>query len=92
MNQYQIEKCRRILGRKGFEAQQEKLVSECENLIETACGEDYEPFITALAKVRIMLEQMRVSLDQNQQNEYYSAVNEEIEKQIREAGGMYTIR
>ena len=92
MNQYQIEKCRRILGRKGFEAQQDKLVEECENLIETACEEDYEPFITALAKVRVMLEQMRVSLSDEQQKEYYSAVNDEIEEQIREAGGMYTIR
>ena len=92
MNQYQTEKCRRILDRKGFETQQDKLVDECENLIETACEEDYEPFITALAKVRVMLEQMRVSLSDEQQKEYFTAVGEEIEEQIRDAGGMYTIR
>ncbi|MBR7083748.1 MAG: hypothetical protein IKI37_00975 [Oscillospiraceae bacterium] len=92
MNQFQTEKCRRILDRKGFETQQDKLVDECENLIETACGEEYEPFITALAKVRVMLEQMRVSLSDEQQKEYFTAVGEEIEEQIRDAGGMYTIR
>ena len=92
MNQYQTEKRRRILDRKGFETQQDKLVDECENLIETACGEDYELFITALAKVRVMVEQMKLSLNAKQQKEYYSAVNDEIEEQIREAGGMYTIR
>lgn len=92
MNQFQTEKCRRILERNGFETQQDKLVDECENLIETACGEDYELFITALAKVRVMVEQMKLSLNAEQQKEYYSAVNEEIEEQIRDAGGMYTIR
>ena len=90
MNQFQTEKCRRILERNGFDTQQDKLVEECENLIETACEEDYEPFITALAKVRVMLEQMRVSLSDEQQKEYFTAVGDEIEEQIREAGGMYT--
>ena len=90
MNQFQTEKCRRILERNGFDTQQDKLVEECENLIETACGEDYELFITALAKVRVMLEQMRVSLSDEQQKEYFTAVGDEIEEQIREAGGMYT--
>ena len=84
MNQYQTEKCRRIIGRKGFDAQQDKLVEECENLIETACGEDYDTFITALAKVRVMTEQMRLSLSDEQQQLYFARLNAEIEREYRE--------
>ena len=89
MNAYQIEKCARILNRKGFDEQQDKLVDELDSLITAAQGDDYDPFITALANVRIMVEQMRISLTKDQQKIYYSRLNAEIERQIRETGGMY---
>lgn len=89
MNQYQIEKCTRIIRRKGFEVQQEKLVDECRKLIEAAFGEEYEAFITALAGVRIMTEQMRLSLDKEQQEEYFRKLNNEISRQYRETGGYF---
>ena len=89
MNQWQTEKCARILGRKGFDAQQDKLVDECERLIETAQGDDYNTFITALANVRIIVEQMRLSLDREQQEIYFARLNAEINRQFRETGGLF---
>ena len=89
MNPYQIEKCTRIVRRKGFEAQQDKLIDECEKLIEAAEGDEYEPFITDLANVRIMVEQMRLSLSKEQQEEYFTKLNNEISRQYRESAGFF---
>ncbi|MBR1592523.1 MAG: hypothetical protein IJ666_05880 [Ruminococcus sp.] len=49
-----------------------------------ACGEDYDAFITALAKVRVMTEQMRLSLSDEQQQLYFARLNAEIEREYRE--------
>lgn len=92
MNAYQVEKCRRILGRKGFDAQQDKLVDECERLIETAQGDNYNTFITALAHVRVIVEQMRLSLDREQQEIYFTRLNAELNRQYREIGGSLCTR
>ena len=89
MNAYQVEKCRRIVSRKGFDTQQDKLVDECERLIETAQGDDYDTFITALANVRIIVEQMRLSLDREQQEIYFARLNAEINRQFGETGGLF---
>ena len=92
MNAYQVEKCRRILGRKGFDAQQDKLVDECERLIETAQGDDYDTFITALAHVRVIVEQMRLSLDKEQEMLYFTRINAELNRQYKEIGRVLCAR
>lgn len=91
MNAYQVEKCRRIVSRKGFDTQQDKLVDECERLIETAQGDDYDTFITALANVRIIVEQMKLSLDRDQREIYFARLSAEINRQYNQVGGFLGI-
>lgn len=69
-DEIRVQQCTEILKHYGFEAQQEKLVEECEELIEAAQGEDYDSFIEELADVTIMIEQMLISLEPEQLEQY----------------------
>ncbi|MBQ6169765.1 MAG: hypothetical protein IJK30_07405 [Ruminococcus sp.] len=69
-DEIRVQQCTEILKYYGFEAQQEKLVEECEELIEAAQGEDYDSFIEELADVTIMIEQMLISLEPEQLEQY----------------------
>ncbi|MBR2284581.1 MAG: hypothetical protein IJ874_09245 [Ruminococcus sp.] len=83
MNMWQSAKCKRILEHYGFDNQQEKLVEECEELIEAAQGEDWDHFIEELADVRIMVEQMYYALDPDQQKQYHEMVGFKIERTLQ---------
>jgi len=65
-----FKRCKAILDHYGFDAQQDKLVEECEELIEAAQGDDYDSFIEELADVSIMITQMVMSLNYEQQEQY----------------------
>ncbi len=78
-----IERCKVILEHYGFEAQQEKLVEECEELIKAAQGEDYDSFIEELADVAIMITQMAMSLDENQQEQFNAIVDLKLSRTIQ---------
>ena len=74
-NDIRVQKCGEILEHYGFEAQQEKLVEECEELIEAARGEDYDSFIEELADVTIMIAQMNLALTDEQSEQFESMIN-----------------
>ncbi|MBE6855856.1 MAG: hypothetical protein E7500_00285 [Ruminococcus sp.] len=78
-----IEKCKAILVHYGFAAQQEKLVEECEELIEAAQNEDYDNFIEELADVTIMISQMVMSLNQEQQEQYNEMIDFKLDRTLR---------
>ena len=81
-DEIRTQKCREILEHYGFEAQQEKLVEECEELIEAAQGEDYDSFIEELADVSIMIAQMCISLEPEQYEQYEKMLEFKIERTI----------
>ena len=66
-----------------FDAQREKLVEECEELIEAAQGEDYDNFIEELADVSIMILQMVMSLDKEQQEQYDIMIDLKLSRTIQ---------
>ena len=82
-NNKRFEKLETILEHYGFDAQQEKLVEECEELIEAARGEDYDSFIEELADVSIMISQMVISLDKNQQEQYDAMIDLKLSRTIQ---------
>lgn len=85
MDQYnkRFKKLETILEHYGFDAQQEKLVEECAELIEAALGEDYNNFIEELADVSIMISQMVMSLDKNQQEQYDAMIDLKLSRTIQ---------
>ena len=85
MDQYnkRLKKLETILEHYGFDAQQEKLVEECEELIEAALGEDYNNFIEELADVSIMISQMVMSLDKDQQEQYDAMIDLKLSRTIQ---------
>lgn len=78
MNELQIEKIRDQAEEIGFVDSQDKLVEECRALIEAAEGEDYDAFIEKLADVRVILEQVRLTLDDYQQEQYEENINNKL--------------
>ncbi|MGN0574653.1 MAG: MazG nucleotide pyrophosphohydrolase domain-containing protein [Ruminococcus sp.] len=82
-NDKRIEKCKAILEHYGFDAQQDKLVEECEELIKAAQSEDYDSFIEELADVSIMISQMVMSLDQEQQEQYDLMIDFKLDRTLR---------
>lgn len=81
-NDKRIEKCKAILEHYGFDAQQDKLVEECEELIKAAQSEDYDSFIEELADVSIMISQMVMSLDQDQQEQYDKTIDFKLDRTL----------
>jgi NTP pyrophosphatase (non-canonical NTP hydrolase) len=81
-NEERLEKCRDILRHYGFEAQQDKLVEECEELIEAAQGEDYDSFIDELADVTIMITQMCISLEPEQYGQLEEMVDFKLDRTL----------
>ncbi|MCM1271625.1 MAG: hypothetical protein NC247_13555 [Ruminococcus flavefaciens] len=82
-NEKRLEKLEAILEHYGFDAQREKLVEECEELIEAAQGEDYNNFIEELADVSIMILQMVMSLDKDQQEQYDITIDLKLSRTIQ---------
>ncbi len=82
-NNKRFKKLETILEHYGFDSQQEKLVEECEELIEAAQGEDYDSFIEELADVSIMISQMVMSLDKDQQEQYEAMVDRKLSRTIQ---------
>lgn len=74
MNELQIKECRKLAEVIGFDDSQDELVEKCEALIEAAEDEDYDVFIERLADVRIIIEQVKLSLDDDQQEQYEAAI------------------
>lgn len=83
MNKAQRLKCRTILDHYGFENQQNKLVEECEELIEAASGDDYENFIEELADVTIMIQQMYLSLSLEQKSQYHDMIETKLNRTLQ---------
>lgn len=78
MNELQIKECRKLAERIGFDDSQDELVEKCEALIEAAEGEDYDIFIEKLADVRVIIEQVKLTLDDDQQEQYEAAINNKL--------------
>lgn len=78
-----VEKCKAILVHYGFATQQDKLVEECEELIEAAQNEDYDDFIEELADVSIMISQMVMSLNEEQQEQYDEMIDFKLDRTLR---------
>lgn len=82
-NNKRFEKIEAILDHYGFDAQQEKLVEECEELIEAAQGEDYDSFIEELADVSIIISQMVMSLDKGQREQYDAMIDLKLSRTLQ---------
>lgn len=78
MNELQIKECREMAERIGFDESQVDLVEKCEALIEAAEGDDYDIFIEKLADVRIIIEQIKLTLDDDQQEQYEAAIDSKL--------------
>lgn len=78
MNELQIKECRKLAERIGFDDSQDELVEKCVELIEAAEGEDYDVFIERLADVRIIIEQVKLTLDDDQQEQYEAAIDDRL--------------
>ena len=81
MDQYnkRLKKLETILEHYGFDAQQEKLVEECEELIEAALGEDYNNFIEELADVDIVITELMMLFDVSTE-EFYSVIDRKVQR------------
>lgn len=75
-------KCKEILNHFGFDEQQEKLVEECEELIEAAQSDEYDSFIEELADVSIIIKQMCLSLDPEQYKQYEKMLDFKLDRTI----------
>ena len=82
-NDKRIERCKAILDYYGFDAKQDKLVEECEELIKAAQGEDYDNFIEELADVAIMITQMIMSLDEEKLIQYNLMVDFKLNRTLQ---------
>lgn len=82
MNELQMKKCREWAEAVGFDDSQDELVEACEALIEAAEGEDYDTFIDKLADVRVVIEQVKLTLDEEQQELYEEAIDIKLGIQI----------
>ncbi len=90
-NEERFEKCKEIFEHFGFDAQQDKLVEECDELIEAAQGEDYDSFIEELADVSIMIAQMFISLDEEQKAQFFDMIDHKLGRTLeRIKNGSYT--
>jgi NTP pyrophosphatase (non-canonical NTP hydrolase) len=83
LNEERTKKCKEILDHFGFDAQQDKLVEECDELIEAAQGDDYGNFIEEMADVTIMLTQMFLSLDEEQRKKFDETIDYKLDRTLK---------
>ncbi len=84
LNPLMADRLKMIYKHYGFTQQQNKLVEECEELVEAAQGEDWDRFIMELADVTVMIEQMKLELaERGVLHSYYEAINQKINRTFR---------
>lgn len=81
LNPLMADRLKIIYKHYGFIHQQNKLIEECEELVEAAQGEDWDHFIEELADVTVMIEQMKLELaERGVLHSYYETINQKINR------------
>lgn len=89
LNPYQHERCRRIAGKDGFDKCQEALYDACENVITAVEGDSWDELVRSLAGMAVAIEKIRITLDREYQEKYYSELEEEVRRQTKARNLIY---
>ncbi len=91
LNPLMADRLKKIYRHYGFTHQQNKLVEECEELVEAAQEENWQHFVEELADVTVMIEQMKLELaERGLLSSYYDTINQKINRTYKKMAAEIT--